>query len=140
MDNWVTRRASQEQNVASSAPVFWSAVSSALRDACDAYRKHYETGVELIPENGSRILIVKASAEGYTKETITVVFKADRHEIEVTRREDTLSFQVTADETSAFALERPDGPKLSPDDVSRKILEPVLFPPKSPSVQFYRKD
>ena len=140
MDNWVKRRASQERTVASSAPVFWSAVYSALRDACDAYREHYGTDVELIPENGSRVLIVKTAAAGYVKARVTVVFNADRLEIEVARAEDTLTFQVAADETSAFALERPDGPKLSPDDVSRKILEPVLFPPRGPAAQLYRKD
>jgi hypothetical protein len=140
MDNWVKRRASQERTVASSAPVFWSGVFCALRDACDSCREHYGTDVEPIQENGSRILIVKTAAAGYVKATVTVVFKADRPEIEVTRTEDTLTFQVTADETSAFALERPGGPKLSPDDVSRKILEPVLFPPKGPAAELYRKD
>lgn len=140
MDNWIKRRAAQEQTVASGAPVFWNAVCSALWDACDTYRQEYGTDVELIPENGSRLLIVKTAPEHYVKATITVVFKADRREIEVTRTEDTLTFQVAADETSAFALERPDGPKLSPDDVSRKILEPVLFPPKGPAAQPYRKD
>lgn len=139
MDNWVKRRAAQERTVALSAPAYWSAVSSALRDSCDAYRENYGTDVALTPENGSRILIVKTAAEGYIKQTVTVVFKAAVSEIEVTRSEDTLTFQVTADETSAFALERPDGPKLSPDDVSRIILEPVLFPPKGPSIKFYRE-
>ena len=138
MDNWVKRRAAQERMLASSAPVFWSAVSSALRDSCDSYRENYGTDVVLTPENGSRILIVKTAAEGFIKETVTVVFKADRREIEVTRAEGTLTFQVSADDKSAFALERSDGPKLSADLLSQKILEPVLFPPEGPAVQFYR--
>jgi hypothetical protein len=132
MDNWVKRRAAKERMIASSAPVFWSAVSSALRDSCDAYRENYATDVVLTPENGSRIVIVKTAAEGYITETVTVVFKMDRREIEVTRAEGTFTFQVIADEATAFAVERSDGPRLSPDHVSQKILEPVLFPPTGP--------
>jgi hypothetical protein len=136
MANWVERRAIQDRNLESGAPQIWSAVRSALDDACRSYNAHYihdfnRPEVRFNPENGSRAIIVRTLytdrgiATDERTEEILVTFDSTIPAIVATRKDKSERFDIASDQNSAFVA-RGDK-RLDADEISRAILEPLFF-------------
>jgi hypothetical protein len=135
--NWVQRRAVKERVLDTGAIGVWNEVRSALQDACESYNEHYSPNpnrveVECQLENGNRIRITRTLPGGppHFQPIITqalVEFDSKIPSIRSTREESSASreFRISSDETFSYVV---DGDaRMAPDEVSRLILEPILF-------------
>jgi len=129
--NWVERRAAREAALKKHSADVWHSIRSALQDACGSFRKHYadEGILEDKLENGNRLHISlrleRNPAKGRYQEArkdVLISFNEDKAIIEYITDESTRTVEISSDETSAFLKEQ-----ISPDELSRRILEPVLF-------------
>jgi len=119
----------------------WNDTRAAIQDACSSYNENYalnqEQRVECIPENGKRIRIRKTVAitgagfSGTRPVDIVVSFDEEVPSIIVAGEGPVASnnFPIFSDETSVQIASR-DRP-VDPDELSRRILEPLLFEPKT---------
>lgn len=137
--NWVSRRIAVEKSLLNNSRCVWNEVRSALQDACSSYSDYYcaGRGKELTSalENGSRIridlpnpvTIVGPSMALESKAmSIVVAFNHKLPAVEWADDNGSHSVMIAADEKEAFLF---DGEKrLSPDELSRIILEHLLFP------------
>ena len=135
--NWVEHRARCDQYLGNSAEV-WSQVRSAVEEACESYAQHYgHTGAYELhcnAEHADRLeiertlppdRIFRSTAEF---RRIVVTFVDDQLAIEVASNfvGQNTRFSISSDEDSAFVAM--EGTRLSSEEASRRILEPLLFP------------
>jgi len=137
--NWVDRRAIREGNLDVGAPKVWDQVQRALQDACDSFNEHYpqanrENAADCKLESGHgrrvrRIISADLKAYHHAQELeVLVTFDEAPPSINATFAEGVLTFRIEADEESAFATLA--NKRMTPDEISEKILERVLFPIK----------
>lgn len=138
--NWVDRRAAADTALTKKAPELWNAVRSAIQDACESYRKHYSSRyVEPVKdtlENGSRIRVdLPTVVRNPARESpvirlgvssIIVSFNRELPAVQWADDKGSHHVLVSADEHGAFLLEGET--RISPDELSRIILKPFLFP------------
>jgi hypothetical protein len=137
MKNWVERRALQDKNLETGAPGVWSAVRSALEDACRSYNEHYshdanfqEVSCKL--ENGNRVVITRTRAVNnggtmiqWLTEEIIVSFDKTASEVKVARKDGSARYEITSNQEGAFIMQH--GKTIDADETSRQILEPLFF-------------
>ena len=126
--NWVARRAEAERSLAKFAPDAWNRVRSEIQDACDTFGLEYRGSaitVDCKPENGNRILLV--IHHGQQRTDLVIAFKKDSATIEVSYPSGHATFPLRWDsDRSEVNVESANGERI--DDLSRGILEPLLFP------------
>ena len=130
--NWVDRRAHRETLLSHSDEV-WNSVRSAVQDACESFNGHYattQTPVVCKAENGSRLFISRTIVADRVRIFSDIKLHAlvafSGLEITVTYKNGFKAYQITADDESAFVVDK--GKRQTPDEVSQSILEPVLYP------------
>jgi hypothetical protein len=137
--NWVERRATRERNLDTGAPKVWDEVRGAIQDACESFNQHYpqpnrDNSAECKLENGRRVrvrrIILADMTTVYHPQDLQVIvmFEKDVPSITATFPAGSLIFYFEADEEGAFVAVA--GKRLTPDEISEKILGPVLFPPE----------
>jgi|SRR5215469_17810678 len=130
--NWVERRFRKGQVLAAQAADVWDAVRKQIQDACDTFKVRFlkEGGLEAKMENGHRISIVRtfqATADSRNQRFQVIVdYSSETFVINVARDGGSQEFRIDANESNAYITDG-DG-TLGPDEVSRRILEPLLFP------------
>jgi hypothetical protein len=135
--NWVQRRAIKERVLDTGAIEVWNEVRSSLEDACESYNKHYcpnpnRQEVKYRPENGNRLLITRTVQGDHLtnfREVVTQViveFDSAIPAIRFTRDERPRELRISSNDSSAYVKEGES--QISPDEVSRRILEPIFFP------------
>jgi hypothetical protein len=138
--NWVDRRALCERVLESKSGEVWEGLRAAIQDACQSYSDNYPPNVAAHVvscklENGRRIHVGRTTYDEQTgtnsKFTALVEFDPKTFSIAVTRDSGTAQgFRVSGDENRAFLMQ---GDKhMTADEVSRVILEPILFPKITP--------
>jgi hypothetical protein len=132
--NWVARRAEAERSLAKFAPDAWNKIRSEIQDACDTFNLEYRGSavtVDCKPENGHRILVVINN--GQQRSDVVIAFKKDSAAIEVSDPSGHASFPLRwVGDGGGVVVVSPDGERVN--DLSRFILEPLLFP-KEPQLQ-----
>ena len=135
MANWVQKRAQRESILASKSSGVWDLIRAALQDAVESYNEHYsnpskpEATCKL--ENGKRVLITRAfySMEGGSplekSLKILVEFDEQRPCIKFVQESFSGEFGLSSDDREAFVHDR--GERIEPDEVSRRMLEPIFF-------------
>jgi len=130
--NWIDRRSAVETNLRVKSVEVWHAVRGALQDACHSFREHYETVETSIltdkVENCSRMMIDIFFKRIGSRRTVIVYFNPTLPAIEWTVENKVM---ISANETDVFAVDE-DGKRISPDALSRRILEPLIFGDDSP--------
>jgi hypothetical protein len=137
--NWVERRVAREQSLSNDKGTVWKEVRSAVDDACTSYRNHYGTREPYVNDaslDGLQIRIQlprqllkgrpTATGGGAVISDITVSFNSQTPAIEWADHRGGHELTISSDENNAFVVE--GATRLSADEVSRRILEPVLFP------------
>jgi hypothetical protein len=136
-DNWVERRAAVEKYLAEGKREIWNKVRASIQDACESYKRNYGTREPYVTatlENGSRIRVdlprmIVTGTYGLGQKvikSIVVSYSSDVPSIDWADDQGNHQLKISSDENGAFVV---DGVKrLSADEVSQKILEPVLFP------------
>ena len=129
--NWVERRYHREQALTAQAADVWDAVRKRLQDACDSFKFRFlkDGGLEANPENRHRISIVRtfpATANSKSQQHQVIVnYSSEKFTINVVRDSGSQLFHIEANENQAYIT---NGQTiLDPDEVSRMILEPLLF-------------
>ena len=132
--NWVDKRAHREAILSAGAPEVWAAARSAIMDACDSFNRCYGQGkmpVECAMENGKRIRIKRtifADRVQRFQDTVLevlVTFIPESATIAMARQNASRKYSIIADDSSAYVT---DGEtRLSADDLSCRILQPLLF-------------
>jgi cobalamin biosynthesis Mg chelatase CobN len=147
-NNWVERQAFRDRILETEAPKVWSAVRSALEDACKSYNEYYghdpnTQEVTCHLENGSRVVVVRNRAintDGgiiLRNEEVVISFEKATEEIKVARKDKAEKFTISSNETSAFVAH---GEKvIDADEISRLILWPLLFPADEKKRPIFRK-
>jgi hypothetical protein len=141
--NWVRRRAQRERILDSQAAGVWHNFQSALQDACDDYNENYcapsSREVEYKLENGNRILITrtlpadKVARMRDIRMHVVVAFGGNRPTIMATRQtsgsatSNNHNFHISSDDREAFIVDKEQ--RIDLDEASKRILEPLLFPP-----------
>ena len=141
MSNWVERKKARQAALISGASTIWNDVRAAIQDACASYNA-WQAGssvsktVVCALENGKRIRLSKELREvlsntTYHDQTITVVieFHMDAKpwiSVAGDGPVATAKFVIDADEKEAFI--KINNEISSGDQVSEKILSPLLFP------------
>lgn len=127
--NWVQRRKRIENNLASGLDELWRDIRSALEDASRSLKDEYQYESETETVNGHRfrVKIVKTPTQSkirqvdldcnQQKRMISVEFiggsKASQH------------YALSADGNGVFILDSDE--KITPDEMSCRILEPLFF-------------
>lgn len=137
--NWVDRKFARESTLAKGAPEIWNDVRAAIQDACESYNERYtateERRVNCQIENGKRVRVTKTlrriiSPSSYRDEAMVIVVSllADPYRISAVGDPlGQLDQKISADESSVF-LEGRTGNRIEADELSRWILELLLFP------------
>lgn len=139
--NWVQRRAMRQRILDSGATKVWDAVREAIEDACDTFNEHYpqpnqDSRAVCRLENGSRIKVSRTiladMVTRFRPEQFEVLIRFEKNgpAIEAVSGEAKSTFKIDSDEESAFAVL--GGKRITPDEISEKLLEPVLFPKANP--------
>lgn len=135
--NWIEKKWKIEQSFPKQAPPLWDKLRGHIQDACDSYNAHYasEDGrVKCEMENGRRVKVQRmlrcAAGLGYHDELVTALisFAQDRVSVAGDPPIEPQEFLISSDGEAAF-FGRPDH-TLDTDEISRRILEPLLFPKK----------
>jgi hypothetical protein len=136
-NNWVERRAKREGVLDGKAEELWDQIRAALQDACDSYNEHYgydpnKPKVSCRLENSRRALITRTRPVDhmtrFREERIRIIVEFDKEGPTVTATRDTTSpqnFTISSDESEVFVMIARE--RISPDELSRRILEPLLF-------------
>ena len=132
--NWVEQRYAIENCLTNQKGEVWNQVRAALQDACKSFRDHYASSVpaKLTDqlENGSRIRIslpfpVPMRQTGDQITGIVVLFNASIPAIDWADDDGSHRALISSDEKEAFIVDA--GKRITPDELSRKILEPLFF-------------
>ena len=140
MSNWVERRKARKLALAAKAGSVWNEIRAAIQDACQSYNAWIGTSVNTTVvcalENGKRVRISKdvrqvLSPTSWRDENITVVVEfsaGDSPSISVAGDGpvQSVNFKIDSDEERAFI--KIGGEVVSPDQISERILNPLLFP------------
>jgi hypothetical protein len=136
--NWVEHRARCDQYLGNSQEV-WSQVRSAVQEACKSYARHYgHAGVyelQCSMEQDNWMVIErtlppdKIFRSGIERRRVLVTFSDELLTIEVACNfvGQNTKLYISSDEDGAFVVM--EGIRLSSEEVSRRILEGLLFPP-----------
>jgi hypothetical protein len=139
--NWVKRRVHRERILGMGAANVWEALGAAILDASASFNEHYGNDSngrqEVIcqVETGMRILVSKKRVstphwlpEQEVTSTIVIHFDSKRPSITYVGHnvEASGEFKISSDDKRAHLV---DGDReTSPDEASRRILEPLFFP------------
>lgn len=136
--NWIERKARREAVLNDQSNTVWQAVRSAIQDCCDTFYKYYcnpgltEREITCEPENGHRfrvtrkVLANRITTYQDTKHTALIEFDEGGKCIRVTvDNKSPMIFLIDADDSRAFATHNKQ--EISPDDLSRKALEDLMF-------------
>jgi hypothetical protein len=127
--NWVEHRYAIESSLERNSPQLWQDVRSALQNACESFVARYgnSKGVEINvkPENGRRLRITLFTTRGEVPRFVVVSFDPKVNEISWVN-DDTGAIKISADQNGAFLADE-NGKHVTPDELSRQILEPFLF-------------
>lgn len=136
--NWVERRARDEKILDEQAREVWSQVRSAVEDVCRSFAEHYEREgrreVLCEMENvnrlriGRTLLADKVKEFAYTVMTAVVEFDARTRCVGVVWDTGSAKFAMLSDREGAYVYLIEKDERLSADEVSKRILEPLLFP------------
>ena len=142
--NWVQRRAKRAEVLATDSARVWNEVRSALLAACADFNKLYcspdQPEVETVSEEAHRIAITKRAFANNRDTFATLESKANVnfHPADYAIRIGTQIpsggararlFQIASDESHAYLM---DGERaINVDELSRSVLEPMLFAGKS---------
>lgn len=128
--NWIEKAALQRRRLAAEGGLLWESVRSAVQDSCDSFRQYYQidgtTDLTNRVENGFRFIVSQFTQMGASRTTVIVYYKSDTQVITWPTDNGPEYVSIRADENSVFLADK-EGKKLTPDDVSRLILEPLLF-------------
>jgi hypothetical protein len=128
-DNWVERRAKRERMLAKEAPEAWSQVRSAIQDACNSYDQYYDSDdarLQCKLENGTRIRVTKIEAK--RRAEVLVSYDNRSRNIDLTTEAGQMRFIITADDNGVSVIDSRHRNSLTPDEVSQRVLAPLLFP------------
>jgi hypothetical protein len=127
--NWVERRFATDSSLEKNAPQLWQDVRAALQDACTSFVALYGhsrgTAVNVGLENGHRLQIMSMTRGAEAPSFLVVSFDSKVHEIGWVG-DNAEAIKISADRNGAF-LAGPDGKRITPDELSQRILEPFLF-------------
>ena len=138
--NWVERRAAREAILDRCSKDAWNDMRAAIQDACETYNENYalnqEQRVVCILENGKRVRIRKtvaiSGADFTAKRPVDIVVSFDEETPSIIVTGDgpvpSNTFSIVSNETSVQIGSREH--PIDPDEVSRRILEPLLFESK----------
>jgi hypothetical protein len=121
--NWVEKRLAREKQLLDSKPRLWKDVCDAMTDASRSFNQKCGGNYEAVPTNGHRFRVF-----GGTRQ-VDVDFDQQACKITASYGASPFGskfFTVQADHNSAFITE--DGKKLTPDEVSERILGKFFFP------------
>jgi hypothetical protein len=126
--NWVARRAEAERALVKAAPDSWNMVRAEIQDACNTFQHEYRGGavrVDCKLENGNRILVTVLN--GQERSDVVIAFNQAAAAIDVSgpSGHQRYFFRWHADGGATF-IESSSGEQVN--DLSRRILEPILFP------------
>jgi hypothetical protein len=134
--NWVERRAQGQRLLHARAPEMWNRIRGAIQDACESFNRIYAPKkVSCDLENGQRVRIhrtlppVNSFEQPEQIEAVVIFAKAD-HAVSVTFQSGSKTFFMDTDSEMVFigADRAAETKKLTPDEISQVILEPILFP------------
>ena len=135
--NWVERRGICETNRREQAPKIWQEVLAALQDACESFSKHYPFEKRAncnpcTPDDDGQVARITRIAQklsgsvlvpdGKPDEVAVVTFTKQSFSISSGK----LKLSIQSDDSGVCVME--SDKHLTPDEVSRRILEPHLFP------------
>jgi hypothetical protein len=136
--NWVDRLHHRKMLLISGSAILWNDIRAAIQDACDSYNKHAQSSagnVNCVPENGKRLRVSKLVRETKTENsyrddmvTVLISFDLDGPSINVVGDGPVPKavFNISADDENAFIGTADE--HLSADQISEKILRPLLYP------------
>ena len=138
--NWVERRLERQRLLHAQAPELWNQIRAAIQDACESFNGLYAADADhkvfCELENGHRLRIHRtlppaASFEQPKHLEALVHFHKADHTVSITFESGAHTFYIDADHESAVFIgadRTPDASKLTPDQVSQRVLEAILFP------------
>jgi hypothetical protein len=114
------------------SPAIWRKVSEAIHAACESFTDHYNARgiVQDWEDKGRRVVSFERLGHPNEKSTIVISFDARGPLVEWEINGPTIGrCSISADEHEAFLLDGDgdDFRKIMPDELSKKILEPILF-------------
>jgi hypothetical protein len=133
--NWVERRAHRERILDTQATEVWNDLCEAVQDACESYNSHYNPAPAQLRvtckfQNAHRLLITNPAVELDGKPASTLLV-FDPVEPAITNIRSLPSgsymYRISSDGESAFTVDGTS--RLSADQVSQRVLEPILFSP-----------
>ncbi len=135
---WVERRKKIESNLFADLDYIWRDVKQALEDATKSFNSEYSGDAEAVAVNGHRFRIRCTSSPTPTSHRpteIDIAFDKEKRELQadspdLLMRHLPKRFHICADVSSAFICDDKDQ-RITPDQVSQLVLEPVFFPTKS---------
>lgn len=132
MSNWVERKAKRASLLDEKATHIWDEVRSALIDACNSHREYYQGNAEAVPQNGHRVRITRThpadpmTAAPPVQLDVLVVFDEQKRLITATSAaQKACKFSIDVDDDGAFLAAGES--RVTPDEVSERILQNVLF-------------
>jgi hypothetical protein len=132
--NWVEKRARTEAMLDNGAPAIWDQVRSAIQDACASFTQYYEanfpqSSLTCELENGKRVKVSRVIDHGRLQRI--VAFDEQEPSIKVSSDKSTSTYKIEADEQAAYVTHQ--GSRIDADELSKLVLEPLLFPTKQRS-------
>jgi hypothetical protein len=131
--NWVERKKQASQQLSSRSESLWHEVKAAIEDASrsfnELYSKELDRKSSIEPTNDHRVRISVQGGGLPRTRTVDVEFDRDDKTLKANSHEnrEITTFMMTADFESAFIIQEDSDERISPDEISRRILEPILF-------------
>jgi hypothetical protein len=127
--DWVSDRSERERIIAEGAPNLWSDVCSAFEEAVKSMQRKYpelpnKPEYSRISENK---FVVRLRRMARDSKEVSVTFSPDRKEILVDMGIAKRKYVVTFDVDDGAAVLKLDGRAITPDELSRHVLEPLFF-------------
>jgi hypothetical protein len=137
--NWVERRGRRKRLLHAETPELWNRIRGAIQDACATFNRLYAPDVghnkvfcDLA--NGHRLRIHRIlppiTSFDHPKNTEAIVtFDEAGRTVTVTFESGSHTFYIDIENESVFiAQDRAGTNKLTPDEISQRALEVILFP------------
>jgi hypothetical protein len=133
--NWVERRHARDHILAEQTSDVWNGVLTAIENCCESFNKRYSDigRTERKTQNGCSLVITI-----FYRDQENPTSTSNRSQVRVTKEGRTISattdggvakaFQIESDENHAFLS---NGTEISADELSRLVLQDVLFKPLS---------
>jgi hypothetical protein len=139
--DWVEDRARRERIVREAAPELWRDLCTAIEEAVKSMQRIYQQG-PICPEFNKvhdNSVIVRMLGENGGRSECSFTFEPDSYQITVVgvggkRSKDRILIEEQDGQASLVI----DGKRLTPDQVSRAILEPLFFRQRGVATGFKR--